>query len=239
MFTFLLRSAQVLLFAGALGAAVRLPAESLTQPVAPVRPATDKYFGTSVTDNYRWMEDLKSPEVQNWMKGQAAYTKDYLSKLPGRDTLVKRIESLDNAVSRVAEVELHGAYYFYLKTNPTDQTPKLYVRDGLHATERLLVDPQVLGGPEGRFTISAFYPSPDGRFVAVEIAAGGSEEGVLLITGANDPRVDPVELFKMTARLQAATSSKNPVLLRVDSDAGHGIGSSKEQHDLITADQGV
>jgi prolyl oligopeptidase len=60
---------------------------------------------------------------------------------------------------------------------------------------------------------------------------------VLLITGINDPRVDPVELFKMTARLQAATSSKNPVLLRVDADAGHGIGSTKKQRDLITADQ--
>jgi prolyl oligopeptidase len=60
---------------------------------------------------------------------------------------------------------------------------------------------------------------------------------VLLITGANDPRVDPAELFKMTARLQAATSSKNPILLRVDADAGHGIGSSKTQRDLITADQ--
>jgi prolyl oligopeptidase len=41
----------------------------------------------------------------------------------------------------------------------------------------------------------------------------------------------------MTARLQAATSSKNPVLLRVDYDAGHGMGSSKFQRDLITADQ--
>jgi prolyl oligopeptidase len=60
---------------------------------------------------------------------------------------------------------------------------------------------------------------------------------VLLITGANDPRVDPWQLFKMTARLQAATSSKNPVLLRVDTDAGHGIGSTKTQRDLITADQ--
>jgi prolyl oligopeptidase len=60
---------------------------------------------------------------------------------------------------------------------------------------------------------------------------------VLLITGVNDPRVDPVELFKMTARLQAATASKNPILLRVDSDAGHGIGSSKTQRDLIIADQ--
>jgi prolyl oligopeptidase len=60
---------------------------------------------------------------------------------------------------------------------------------------------------------------------------------VLLITGANDPRVDPWQLLKMTARLQAATSSKNPVLLRVDYDAGHGIGSSKTQRDKITADQ--
>jgi prolyl oligopeptidase len=60
---------------------------------------------------------------------------------------------------------------------------------------------------------------------------------VLLITGANDPRVDPWELFKMTARLQAATSSKNPILLRIDYDAGHGMGSSKTQRDLITANQ--
>ena len=154
-------------------------ADKLTQPVAPVRPVTDDYFGTVVTDNYRWMEDLKSPEVQKWVKAQAAYTEAYLRKLPGRDALVKRIESLDNAAAPVSDVALKGGYYFYLKTNPTDQTPKLYVRDGLQATERLLVDPQVLGGPKGRFTISAFYPSPDGRLVAVEIAAGGSEEGVV------------------------------------------------------------
>jgi prolyl oligopeptidase len=66
---------------------------------------------------------------------------------------------------------------------------------------------------------------------------GTAYPAVLLITGANDPRVDPWQLFKMTARLQAATSSKNPILLRIDYDAGHGIGSSKTQRDLITADQ--
>jgi prolyl oligopeptidase len=66
---------------------------------------------------------------------------------------------------------------------------------------------------------------------------GTAYPAVLLITGANDPRVAPWELLKMTARLQAATSSKNPILLRVDYDAGHGIGSSKTQRDLITADQ--
>jgi prolyl oligopeptidase len=48
---------------------------------------------------------------------------------------------------------------------------------------------------------------------------------VLLTTGANDPRVDPYHSRKMTARLQAATSSDRPVLLRASADVGHGIGS--------------
>jgi prolyl oligopeptidase len=52
---------------------------------------------------------------------------------------------------------------------------------------------------------------------------------VMFTTGANDPRVSPWHMLKMTARVQAATSSGRPVLLRVDYDAGHGIGSSVKQ----------
>jgi prolyl oligopeptidase len=59
---------------------------------------------------------------------------------------------------------------------------------------------------------------------------------VLLTTGLNDPRVSSWEPTKMTARLQAATASKNPVLLRVELDAGHGIGSTRRQRDNETAD---
>lgn len=59
---------------------------------------------------------------------------------------------------------------------------------------------------------------------------------VLLTTGLHDPRVAPWEPAKMTARLQAATASKNPVLLRVEADAGHGIGSTRAQRDQETAD---
>jgi prolyl oligopeptidase len=59
---------------------------------------------------------------------------------------------------------------------------------------------------------------------------------ILLTTGLNDPRVSSWEPTKMTARLQAATVSKNPVLLRVDTDAGHGIGSTRAQRDIETAD---
>ena len=58
----------------------------------------------------------------------------------------------------------------------------------------------------------------------------------LLLTGINDPRVPPWESLKMTARLQAATASGKPVLLRIDYASGHGVGSTKSQRQEQTTD---
>jgi prolyl oligopeptidase len=69
------------------------------------------------------------------------------------------------------------------------------------------------------------------------VVDGTSYPAVLLTVGINDPRVDPSQPAKMAARLQAATSSAKPVLLRVDYDAGHGMGSTRAQHDLEYADE--
>lgn len=61
---------------------------------------------------------------------------------------------------------------------------------------------------------------------------------VLAITGANDPRVAPWIVAKFAARLQAASASGKPVLLRVDYDAGHGmLGSSRAQAQALTTDE--
>ena len=65
---------------------------------------------------------------------------------------------------------------------------------------------------------------------------GVAYPAVLLVTGAQDPRVAPFHVAKMAARLQAASSSGKPVLLRVDFDAGHGIGSTRSQGDALAAD---
>jgi prolyl oligopeptidase len=59
---------------------------------------------------------------------------------------------------------------------------------------------------------------------------------VLCITGATDPRVAPWHVAKFAARLQAATASAKPVLLRVDFDAGHGVGSTRTQLNALNAD---
>ncbi|WP_307727718.1 prolyl oligopeptidase family serine peptidase [Massilia sp. MS-15] len=65
---------------------------------------------------------------------------------------------------------------------------------------------------------------------------GGKYPAVLLTTGVTDPRVAPFHPAKMAARLQAASASGKPVLLRVDFDAGHGMGSTRAQQDQEAAD---
>jgi prolyl oligopeptidase len=69
-----------------------------------------------------------------------------------------------------------------------------------------------------------------------QIRDGVAYPAVLLVHGLNDPRVDVWHSAKAAARLQAATSSGKPVLLRLDSQAGHGVGSTAPQRDALAAD---
>jgi prolyl oligopeptidase len=70
------------------------------------------------------------------------------------------------------------------------------------------------------------------------VVDGTPYPGVMLITGFNDPRVSSWELAKFTARLQRATASGRPILLRVDYDAGHGfLASSRQQSEQLLTDE--
>jgi prolyl oligopeptidase len=58
---------------------------------------------------------------------------------------------------------------------------------------------------------------------------GTAYPAILMPTGENDHRVNPMESRKMIARLQAAASSDHPILLRTSSSAGHGIGTALDE----------
>ena len=70
------------------------------------------------------------------------------------------------------------------------------------------------------------------------VVNGTRYPAVMLITGYNDPRVSSWELAKFTARLQQASSSGRPILLRVDYDAGHGfLAASRTQSEQLLTDE--
>ena len=157
-------------------------------PVAPARAVTAEYYGTTVLDDYRYMEDLRAPEVETWMQLQAQFARSQLDAIPGRKQLLERIHFLLNAqVSRSGFVR-RGRRYFYKVLEPGTDVAKLYYRDGLDGQEHLLLDPGALG--KGA-TTDYFEPSWDGQYVAYGVSAGGSEASVLHVlnvrTGATGP----------------------------------------------------
>src|SRR5215469_209461 len=156
------------------------------------RDVTEDYFGTQVLDPYRWLEKTSDPEVVRWMKAENDYTREALAKIPGRDNLLERIKSLDNAGAVVYNLQVWGGHYFYLKADAGSDNRRLYVRDRVGSPERLLVDPEKLTTAEGKhFSIDYFQPSLDGKYVAYGISPGGSEDSVLHVLEASDGKVLP------------------------------------------------
>jgi len=172
-----------------------IPAVATAQsapPQTPVRAVIDNYFGTNVVDPYRWLENTSDPEVVAWMKAQNDYTRAVLARIPGRDDLLARIKSLDNAGNVVSGLQVWGGHYFYFKTEPGSDNHKLFVRDTLSSPERLLVDTEPMTTADGKhYSIDYFQPSLDGAYVAYGISLGGSEESVLHVLQSATGKVLP------------------------------------------------
>jgi prolyl oligopeptidase len=150
-------------------------------PAAPVRAVTETFFGTEITDPYRWMEDPASADFLPWVKGQAGYARSVLDRIPGRDKLLQEVVKLDNAGILIRSLQICNGKYFYEKTVPGAANYALTLRVGLSGKETTLVDPEKLGSKEHHVALDYFQPSPDGRYVAYGLSEGGSEESVLHI----------------------------------------------------------
>src|SRR3954469_5844096 len=85
-------------------------------PVAPVRNVPETMHGTQVNDPYRYMEDLKDPAVQAWMKGQGAAAGSTLDRIEGRVQLQERIAEIQRSLgdSRRHLVRTSGGGLFYM-----------------------------------------------------------------------------------------------------------------------------
>src|ERR1039458_1933386 len=107
--------ASIFLLAGAAfaGDDVKAPASS-TVPKAEKRPLEETMHGVKIVDNYRWLEDGKSPETQKWVEEEMAYTRSVLDPLPGRDSIHQRLTKL-LGIGSISAPQIGGKYYFYTR----------------------------------------------------------------------------------------------------------------------------
>jgi prolyl oligopeptidase len=152
-------------------------------PVAEKKPVTDKYFETTVVDNYRWLENRDSPETQRWVTVEDQYARGYLESLPAYAGLKARLTTLTRGSSPYYEsFSTAGGKLFGYYVDPKAQQPVIVTLDANAnpATQHVVLDPNKLDA-KGLTAIDWFVPSHDGRLVAVSLSKNGSEDGTLHI----------------------------------------------------------
>jgi prolyl oligopeptidase len=133
----------------------------------------DDYGGARVADPYRWMEDLDSAEVADWVAAQNAVTQTYLHDLPRRAPLERRLTELWN-YSRTSLPIIEGGRLFYSKNSGLQRQAPVFMRKGMAGQPALILDPNVLS-PDGSLAVSQIAPSPDAALLAYACAPGGAD----------------------------------------------------------------
>jgi len=162
--------------AGALAGCVSLNPRAVSRTAYPTTPKTnvvDNYHGTMVVDPYRWLEDVNSPAVKAWVEEQNRLTFGYLSRIPYRDKIRKRLEALWN-FEKYGVPWKEGGRYFFFKNDGLQNQSVLYVAEKLNGPARVLLDPNKLS-PDGTVAVSGVAVSPNGKYLAYGLAEAGSD----------------------------------------------------------------
>ena len=145
----------------------------ITYPETAKGNVIDTYFGVQVKDPYRWLENDTSAATADWVKAENKVTYDYLSKIPFRTGLKKRLSELTNYQRYTSLFKKNGQYFFY-KNNGLQNQSVLYRQKSLTDKPEVLLDPNTLS-TDGTVALASIAFSKDGKYLGYCIARSGSD----------------------------------------------------------------
>jgi prolyl oligopeptidase len=134
---------------------------------------TDTYFGVTVPDPYRWLEDDNSPETAKWVEEQNKVTFGYLEKIPYRQKLKERLEKIYN-YPKYSQPFRKGEHFFFSKNDGLQNQSVLYIQKGLDGKPEVLIDPNTFSA-DGTARLTVFSLSKDGKYAGYGISRSGSD----------------------------------------------------------------
>ena len=150
-------------------------------PAAQQRPVVETFFGTTLTDPYRYMERPGDAEALAWMKAQGTHTRAVLDSISARADFLRRLSAFGAAFGQVSSYSEAGGRAFYLERPPGGDVFDLVVREADGRTRKLVDVAQLIAATGNPHTVNYFSPSHDGARVAVGISAGGGENADLTV----------------------------------------------------------
>ena len=142
----------------------------------------DNYFGTSVADPYRWLENDTSEETASWVKAENEVTQKYLAQVPFRDAIKKRYESVFNFEKYSAPFK-EGKFTYYYKNSGLQNQSVIYRENAGDKEPELFLDPNTFS-KDGTTSLAGMAFSKDGSMAAYNISEGGSDWQKLVVMDA-------------------------------------------------------
>ena len=151
----------------------------LQYPVTKKVEQTDDYFGTKVSDPYRWLEDDTSAETKAWVKTQQKFTNDYLAKIPFRADIKKRYQEILKCPKYSGAFKV-GEYIFYSRNDGMQNQSVYYFQKGINGQAKVFLDPNTMSA-DGSVSVGLDGASNDKKYMVYHINKGGSDWQTLYI----------------------------------------------------------
>lgn len=148
-----------------------------------VKVVTNIYFGQSVDDPYRYIENIDNLELENWLKIETLEAREQLNKIPKRQYLInKQLEFESRFSFSINKLKItENDFYFYIKMK-SNENGLLYYRKGFDGEEKLLYDSSLFkSDSKDKYTINYIQPSWDAGKIAVSLTKNGEEISEIII----------------------------------------------------------
>ena len=182
--TYICLAASVLFISGnALAQHSSDTSDKMTYPKTKKTDVVDTYFGTKVTDPYRWLEDDRAKDTQAWVKAENTVTQNYLAKIPYRDAIKTRLEKLWNYEKFSAPFKEGEFTYFYKNDGLQNQYVLYRQKEG--SQPEVFLDPNKFS-KDATTSLAGIEFTKDGSMAAYQISEGGSDWRKVIIVNTAD-----------------------------------------------------
>ncbi len=198
-------------------------------PETTKKPIVDTYFGTKVTDNYRWLEDDRSTETEAWVKAENAVTFNYLSKIPYRKQLKERLSELWN-YEKVGTPFVKGDYTYFYKNDGLQNHYVVYRKKG-DGKEEVFLDPNTFA-EDGTTSLGSMSFTKDGKTVAYAISEGGSDWRKIIIMDTESKKIKEDTLIDVKFSGISWKGNDGFYYSSYDKPKGSELSAKTDQHKL-------
>ena len=206
--------------------------QQISYPEAPKdTTVVDNYFGINVADPYRPLENDTAAATLKWVEEENAVTEAYLSRIPFRDSIRKRLTQLNNyKKSGLPSKEKDGKYYFYENDGLKNQSV-LYRSETVDGPAEVFLDPNELS-EDGTVALTGVYFSGDGKYAAYTVSRNGSDwsEIYVMDTRTKELLPDHIEWAKFTDASWAGDGFYYSAYPRPE--AGKEFSNANENHQI-------